>query len=153
MKKYIIALTSIVALSCFTSLRAQELITFEFEGANGVVTLTQDIPEYFLGNYISILPKIHPGKLLLAKTNKSGSFHWWNDSSRSRRITWGVLVKNGKVVVQRVTPPNSAYKAYDRLKLIIRYEDENLDLVAWGLYRAKSGKYGTRIVAGQYIKE
>jgi len=134
------------------SLQAQDIDTFEFESAGGTVTVTQDIPAYFFGIYESMSPELNPGKLVLKKGKNPVSQHWWGKKDKARSFTWGVLVKNGKIDKQRINPPNAAYKAYDRMKLIIRYEDEKLGLVAWGLYRAESEKYGTRIVTDRYIK-
>lgn len=148
-------LTVLLALSIpgIAPLHAEEIKTFSFEGIGGSITVTQDIPSYFIGNYESIFPELQPGKMLLNKGRNLVSYHWWNKESKTKKITWGVIVKNGKIDIENVMPPNPAYKPYDRMKLIIRYEDENMSLVSWGLYRAESEKYGTRIVAGRYIKK
>lgn len=152
MKKYIWTIVAAVGLLSHSMLQGQEIESFNLEGAAGFVTVTQDIPAYFFGNYESISPNLQSGKLLFKAGRNPASHHWWDKDSTGKNFTWGVLVKNGKIVKQRITPPNSAYKPYDRLKLIIRYEDDTLGLVAWGLYRAESVKYGTRIVAGRYVK-
>lgn len=152
MKKYIWTIVAAVGLLSHSMLQGQEIESFNLEGAAGFVTVTQDIPAYFFGNYESISPNLQPGKMLLTAGRKPESHHWWDKNSAGQNFTWGVLVKNGKIDKQRVTPPNSAYKPFDRLKLIIRYQNDSLDLVTWGLYRAESVKYGTRIVAGRYVK-
>ena len=153
MKKIIWVIILLAALFSNSSLQAQEIKTFKFEGTGGSVTVTQDIPAYFFGDYESLFPELQPGKMLFTPGRNPVSHHWWDKDSRGKKFTWGVLVKNGKIDKQRITPPNPAYKPYDRLKLIIRYEDENPGLVAWGLYRAESKKYGTHIVAGRYVKK
>ncbi|MEE8387020.1 MAG: hypothetical protein V3R65_00455 [Acidiferrobacterales bacterium] len=153
MKKTIRIIILSAVLSGNTSLQAQEIRTFSFEGVGGSVTVTQDIPAYFFGKYDSLFPELQPGKMLFLAGRNPVSHHWWNKVSREKNFTWGVLVKNGKIDKQRITPPNPDYKPYYRLKLIIRYEDENPELVAWGLYRAESKKYGTHILAGRYIKK
>ena len=132
---------------------AGEIKTFKFESIGGTVTVTQDVPTYFLGNYESISPVMQPGRMQLKKGRDPVSFYRWDNESRAKLFTWGVIVKNGKIEKQRVVPPNAAYKPYDRMKLVIRYENEDQGLVVWGLYRAESGKYGTRIVAGRYVKK
>ena len=153
MKNIIRVIIIVGALSSNYALQAQEIKTFKLEGIGRSVTVTQDIPVYFFGNYESLFPELQPGKMLFLSGRNPVSHHWWDKDSRGIKFTWGVLVKNGKIHRQRITPPNSDYKPYDRLKLIIRYEDENPNLVAWGLYRAESKKYGSRIIVGQYIKK
>ncbi len=140
------------ALFAMSSLQAQEIKTFKIESTGGSVTVTQDIPAYYFGDYESMFPKLQPGKMSFNKGKNFVSRRWWDKDTKAKKFTWGVLVKNGKIDKQNITPPNKAYRPYDRMKLIIRYEDENMGLVTWGLYRAKSGKYGTRIVAGRYVK-
>lgn len=153
MNKTIPVATLLLSLLYFTSTYAEEIKTFKFESVGGSITVTQDIPSYFLGSYKSISPELLPGDMVLNKGRNQVSFHWRDKDSKAMKFTWGVVVKNGKIEQQRITPPNSAYKPYDRMKLIIRYEDENKGLVAWGLYRAVSEKYGTRIVVGRYLKQ
>ncbi|MFV1996731.1 MAG: hypothetical protein ACC641_01845 [Acidiferrobacterales bacterium] len=153
MKKNIWIVLVISASLAIPSLQAQEIKTFQFENIGGSVTVTQDIPSYYFGDYESMFPKLQPGEMSLSKEKNFVSKHWWDKSSNSKKFTWGVLVKNGKIDKQNITPPNKAYRPYDRMKLIIRYEDENMGLVTWGLYRATSEKFGTRIVAGQYIRK
>ncbi len=146
---------TLLFLSIFyiTSTVAAEIKTFELESTDGTVTVTQDVPAYFLGKYKSISPEIQPGEMLLKKGRDPVSYHRWDLESRGKLFTWGVIVKSGKIDKERITPPNQAYKPYDRMKLVIRYEDEKQGLVLWGLYRAESEKYGTRIVAGRYVKK
>lgn len=142
----------IVVLFAMSPLQAQEIKTFEIESIGGSITVTQDIPAYYFGDYDSMFPELQPGKMSFSKGKNFVSQHWWDKDSRAKKFTWGVLVKNGKIDKLKVYPPNKAYRPYDRMKLIIRHEDENLGLETWGLYRAKSEEYGTRIVAGRYVK-
>lgn len=152
MKNGIFSILFLTILTADPLLHAQEIETFELEVQGGSITVTQDIPAYYFGDYESMFPELQPGKMSFSKGKNYVSQHWWDKDTKVKKFTWGVLVKNGKIDKQNITPPNKAYRSYDRMKLVIRYEDENLGLESWGLYRAKSEKYGMRIVAGRYVK-
>jgi len=151
MNKTIHVTLLLLSFLCISSTYAEEIKTFRLKSAGGIITVTQDVPPYFLGVYESISPDLQLGKMLLKKGRETVSYQE-GDKTKGKLFTWGVIVKNGKIEKQKVIPPNPAYKPYERMKLIIRYEDEKMDLVAWGLYRAESEKYGPRIVAGRYLK-
>jgi len=132
------------------ALPAAELKTFEIETEGGSFTVTQDIPEYFFGQYSPLPASMEAGGLELVKSRNPASQHWLVSQDRARKFTWGVIVKDGKIETEKVTPANVEYRPYEKMRLILQYEDGALE--AMQMYRAVSGKYGTRIVIGRYLK-
>lgn len=150
-KKIFIVLISTLALMAKPHLFAAELNTFKFEHPGGKITVTQEIPSLFFGKYESITMSLRPGGLLLNKGKNRVSNHWWDSETARKKFTWGVVVEDGKILTQKVLPPNPEYAPYDKMRLILQYDDGSL--LAMGLYRAKSEKYGTIIVVGRYRKK
>jgi hypothetical protein len=140
----------IVLLLWSAALPAANPKTFEIETEGGSFTVTQDIPEYFFGKYAPLEASMEAGGLELIKSRNLASQHWRVSKDRTRKFTWGVIVKDGKIETEKVSPPNVAYRPYERMRLILQYEDGALE--AMQMYRAVSEKYGTRIVIGRYVK-
>jgi len=141
----------IVLLLWSVTVSAAEVKTFEIETEGGSFTVTQDIPAYFFGQYGPIETSIEAAGLELVKSRNLASQYWRVTPDKARKFTWGVPVKNGQIEFEKITPANAAYKPYEKMHLIIQYEDGGLE--AMQMYRAVSAKYGARIVIGRYVKK
>lgn len=141
----------IVLLLWSAALPAAEPSTFELETEGGSFTVTQDIPTYFFGQYSPLAVSMEKGGLELVKSRNLASKHWQVSPERVKKFTWGVIVKNGAIETEKITPANAAYRPYEKMRLIIQYEDGALE--AMQMYRATSAKFGTRIVIGRYLKD
>lgn len=141
----------ILLLLWSAALPAAELNTFEIETEGGSFTVTQDIPAYYFGQYSPLAVSMEAGGLELVKSRNLASKHWQVSPERAKKFTWGVVVKNGTIETEKITPANAAYRPYEKMRLILQYEDGALE--AMQMYRAVSEKYGTRIVIGRYLKK
>ena len=129
---------------------AAEMTTFEINVEGGPFVVTQDIPKYFFGDYQPITPAMEAGGLKLDKSRNLTSYEWRIDKSRLRKFTWGAVTMDGKIETKLVAPPNPDYKPYDKMRILIQYEDGALEMMQ--AYRAVSAKYGEHVVIGRYIK-
>ena len=131
-------------LAISSSVVAAELKTFIIETEEGVITVTQDIPSVFFGDYAPLKNSPTPGGLTLTKGRNFVSQYWSVRQDLKKRFTWGVVVKDGKIESEQVTPANEAYKPYEKMRLILQHEDGVLE--AMRMYRTKSEEFGTRVV-------
>jgi hypothetical protein len=129
---------------------AEEITTFEIQIEGGSFIVSQDVPKYFFGDYQPITGSMDPGSLRLSKGRNPVSHEWRVSKDRLRKFIWGAVVKDGKIEKERITPANAAYKPYDRMRILVQYEDGALETMQ--AYRAVSEKYGQRIVVGRYLK-
>ena len=141
---------SLLFVSWTLNASAAEMSTFEINVEGGSFVVTQDIPKHFFGDYQPITPAMEAGGLRLDKSKNLTSYEWRIDKSRLRKFTWGAMTSDGKIETKRITPPNAEYKPYDRMRILIQYEDGALEMMQ--AYRTVSAKYGERVIIGRYIK-
>lgn len=141
-------------LLCFATIvlsaSAAPLKTFAIETEGGTITVTQDIPPVFFGEYVPMSNSSTPGALSLKKGRGFISHYWSIKQESLKKFTWGVVVKDGKIEGETIVPANEAYKPYTQMRLILQYEDGMLE--AMRMYRAESEEYGTRVVVGRFVK-
>lgn len=132
------------------SASAAPLKIFVIETEGGTITVTQDIPPVFFGEYVPLSNSSAPGALSLRKGRDYVSHYWSIKQESLKKYTWGVVVKDGKIDGEKIVPANVAYKPYIQMRLILQYEDGGLE--AMRMYRAESEQYGTRVVVGRFVK-
>jgi hypothetical protein len=132
------------------SASAAPLKTFAIETEGGTIIATQDIPPVFFGEYVPLSNSSTPGALSLKKGRGFVSHYWSIKRESRKKFTWGVVVKDGKIDSETITPANVKYKPYTQMRLILQYEDGTLE--AMRMYRAESEQFGMRVVIGRFVK-